>query len=98
VLYVLEPYYILGSLPASHGSPWEFDTHVPLLAMSFGNSSLESRIVKGRFRRRVSPACIAPTVAALLHIPPPGGCVEEPLVEILSTTINEAGPKEPPKD
>jgi hypothetical protein len=81
VLFCLEPYDIQGSSPATHGSPWDYDTHVPLLVLEQGKAS--SRLPAGRFERRVSPACIAPTLAALLHVPPPGGCVEEPLFELL---------------
>ena len=39
--------YIEGKSPAAHGEPWECDTHVPLLMMSFGNASAESRVVAG---------------------------------------------------
>jgi predicted AlkP superfamily pyrophosphatase or phosphodiesterase len=83
VLYALEPFYIEGNSPAAHGQPWECDTHVPLLAISFGNASADNRVVPGRFYRRVSPASIAPTLASLLRITPPAGCVEDPLVEVL---------------
>jgi predicted AlkP superfamily pyrophosphatase or phosphodiesterase len=83
VLFCLEPYDIQGSVAATHGSPWDYDTHVPLLVLEQGKASPESRVPAGRFHRRVSPACIAPTLAALLHVPPPGGCVEEPLFELL---------------
>jgi predicted AlkP superfamily pyrophosphatase or phosphodiesterase len=82
VLFCLEPYDIEGSVPATHGSPWDYDTHVPLLVLSQGKASA-SRVPVGRYDRLVSPACIAPTVAALLHLPPPGGCVEAPLFELL---------------
>jgi len=83
VLFALEPYDIQGGSAATHGSPWDYDTHVPLLAISFGGASPQSRVVPGRFYRNVSPANIAPTLAVLLHVPPPGGCTEEPLVEVL---------------
>jgi predicted AlkP superfamily pyrophosphatase or phosphodiesterase len=83
VLYCLEPYDIEGGTPATHGSPWDYDTHVPLLAISFGNAPASSRVPHGRFNRPVSPASIAPTLAALLHVPPPGGCVEQPLPELV---------------
>jgi hypothetical protein len=81
VLFCLEPYDIEGNVAATHGSPWDYDTHVPLLVLEQGNASV--RVPTGRFNRRVSPACIAPTLADLLHVPPPGGCVEEPLFELL---------------
>jgi predicted AlkP superfamily pyrophosphatase or phosphodiesterase len=83
VLFCLEPYDIQGNVAATHGSPWDYDTHVPLLVLEQGKAPPESRVPAGRFHRRVSPACIAPTLAALLRVPPPGGCVEEPLLELL---------------
>lgn len=83
VLFCLEPYDIEGSTPATHGSPWDYDTHVPLLAISFGDEAAPGRVPRGRFDRLVSPASIAPTLAALLHVPPPGGCLEQPLRELL---------------
>jgi hypothetical protein len=51
--------------------------------ISFGKAPSDSRVVAGRFERRVSPASIAPTLARLLHITPPAGCIEDPLVEVL---------------
>jgi predicted AlkP superfamily pyrophosphatase or phosphodiesterase len=83
VLFALEPYNIEGRIPAMHGEPWECDTHVPLLMIGFGNASPDSRLIPGLYNRRVSPASIAPTLAWLLHITPPAGCVEEPLLEVL---------------
>ncbi|HET6327173.1 MAG TPA: alkaline phosphatase family protein [Planctomycetaceae bacterium] len=83
VLFCLEPYDIEGDVAATHGSPWDYDTHVPLLVLEQGNVAQTHRVPAGRFNRRVSPACIAPTLAELLHVPPPGGCVEEPLFELL---------------
>ncbi len=83
VLFCLKPYYIEGEDAASHGGPWECDSHVPLLAISFGRPAPMNRVPHGRFRHAVSPAAIAPTLAALLHVPPPAGCAEEPIAEAL---------------
>ncbi len=88
VLFCLEPYDIEGDVAATHGSPWDYDTHVPLLVLEQGKASQETRVPAGRFHRPVSPACIAPTLAELLHVPPPGGCVEEPLFELLPQRAN----------
>jgi predicted AlkP superfamily pyrophosphatase or phosphodiesterase len=83
VLFVYTPYAIPGSASASskpkgttHGSPWHYDTHVPLLLIGHG-------IKPGHYDRRVSPAMLAPTVSRLLQVDSPGGCVEEPLQEAL---------------
>jgi predicted AlkP superfamily pyrophosphatase or phosphodiesterase len=90
VLFCLEPYDIEGNAAATHGSPWDYDTHVPLLVLEQGTVSAGTRVPAGRYHRPVSPACIAPTLAELLHVPPPGGCVEEPLFELLPKSSTRA--------
>lgn len=76
VLYVLEPYCVSGSRGTTHGSPWHYDTHVPLLLVGCG-------IRPGRFDRPVSPACLAATVAELVGVNYPSANVESPLHEAL---------------
>ena len=84
VLYALQPYHFHGEAGTTHGSPYGYDTHVPLLMLHSGALlSAETGMRAGRFDRRVSPAAIAPTLAKLLGIDPPAGCVEEPLSEAL---------------
>src|SRR5262249_39912149 len=58
VLFVTAPYTVPGAKGTTHGSPWHYDTHVPLLAIGCG-------IKNGRFTRPVSPPCVASTVAEL---------------------------------
>jgi len=64
VMYALKPNYIVGSATATHGSPYAYDTHVPLVFMGPG-------IAPGRHSERVRAVDIAPTVARLLGIPTP---------------------------
>ncbi|HEY4643207.1 MAG TPA: alkaline phosphatase family protein, partial [Bacteroidota bacterium] len=65
VLVVLKPYYFPGDprYPAgtTHGSPYSYDAHVPLLIAG-------PRIVPGTYYDRVSPADIAPTLSVLLGV------------------------------
>ncbi|TVP94874.1 MAG: alkaline phosphatase family protein [Planctomycetaceae bacterium] len=84
VLFAYTPYSIPGSSSATakptgttHGSPWHYDTNVPLLWVGRG-------INPGRYDRRVTPAQIAPTVARMLGVNDPGGCVSEPLHEVFT--------------
>ncbi len=49
----------------SHGSPYEYDTHVPIVLWGAG-------VTAGRFDQRVRTVDIAPTLAAMLGISPPG--------------------------
>jgi hypothetical protein len=76
VLFVLAPYCVPGAKGTTHGSPWHYDTHVPLLLLGAG-------VKNGQFSRDVSPACVGSTVAELLGVNWPAGNVEEPLREAL---------------
>jgi predicted AlkP superfamily pyrophosphatase or phosphodiesterase len=58
---------------AMHGSPYSYDTYVPILLFMPG---LKATTVY----EQVSPAQIAPTLAALLGIEPPSGCACEALL------------------
>lgn len=67
----------LPGLAAIHGSPWAYDTYVPIF---FAGGEIEPRTVS----RRVSPTDIAPTIAAYLGIKYPSGSVGTPLAEVLA--------------
>jgi len=77
VLFALAPYCVPGAKGTTHGSPWHYDTHVPLLLIGCG-------IKNGTFDRPVSPACLASTVAELAGVDCPSANVEEPLREALA--------------
>ncbi len=66
VLFAQKPHYFQGSATSTHGSPWLYDRHIPLMVL--GN--VRHADVEGE----VSPAQIAPTIARLLHIPEPAAC------------------------
>jgi len=76
VLMVMAPYTVPGAKGTTHGSPWRYDTHVPLLLIGCG-------IKNGRFSREVSPACVASTVAELAGVDYPSANAEKPLAEAL---------------
>lgn len=66
VQYVLKPYWMFaGRAVATHGSPYAYDTHVPIL--TYG----PAWIGKGRVDARVEVVDIAPTLARLLGIASP---------------------------
>jgi predicted AlkP superfamily pyrophosphatase or phosphodiesterase len=77
IVIVLEPgWYGSGSVTGTtHGSPWAYDTHVPMLFYGKG-------IKKGFTVRRHSITDIAPTISALLNIKYPSGCTGQPIAEI----------------
>ena len=64
---VLKPNWILGYRPggSSHGSPYEYDTHVPLLFWGPGY------VGQGEVKARVEVADLAPTLAAIAGLPAP---------------------------
>ncbi|TPV96085.1 MAG: alkaline phosphatase family protein [Myxococcales bacterium FL481] len=68
-----DPY--LSTLPTTHGSPWEYDTHVPVAFLGDG-------IAPGRSWRRIQPRDIAPTISARLGIAAPLGATGEQLDEV----------------
>ena len=77
VLFCMKPYYIAGATTATHGSPWTYDTHVPLLWLGAG-------IRPGTYERTVSPAHLGPTMAKLLGVEAPSGATVEALLEVLA--------------
>jgi len=66
----------IGSIAAIHGSPWAYDTYVPIF---FAGSGVPAQIIG----RRVAPTDIAATLAAYLGIKPPSGSVGTVLTEVL---------------
>ena len=80
VLIVQDPFWYLYPNPdqfsAMHGSPYAYDTYVPIL---FAGPGIKPRTVA----RPVAPRDIAPTITAYLGIKPPSGAIGTPLVEVL---------------
>jgi len=66
----------IGSIAAIHGSPWVYDTYVPIF---FAGHHVPAQMIA----RRVSPTDIAPTLAAYLNIKFPSGSIGNPLEEVL---------------
>ena len=61
---------------ATHGTPYAYDTHIPLLWMGW-------KIKHGQDNNAAFMTDIAPTVAALLHIQEPSGSIGKPIVNVL---------------
>lgn len=81
VIALYDPYkYLVDSwITATHGSPYLYDTHVPLILMGSG-------LAAGRYEEAATPADIAPTVAAILHLQPPSNATGRVLLEGLTAT------------
>lgn len=78
VVVVQEPfkYLVEYSIVATHGAPYSYDTHVPVIIMGGGVNA-------GRYTNPATPADIAPTLAALLRVQPPSNAVGRVLSEAL---------------
>jgi hypothetical protein len=59
---------LYSSTGTTHGLWNPYDAHIPLLWYGWG-------IKKGKTNRETYMTDIAPTIAALLHIQMPGGCI-----------------------
>ncbi|HEY0405446.1 MAG TPA: alkaline phosphatase family protein [Pyrinomonadaceae bacterium] len=80
VILVAEPFkYLEAGIPATHGSPYSYDTHVPLIIMGRG-------LAPGRYNQAATPADIAPTLAAVLGVQAPSNATGRVLNEALTTT------------
>ena len=81
IYLVQEPYWFLYSdesipLCTIHGSPWRYDTYVPIIFAG-------ARVSAQRINRLVHPVDIAATLAAWVGAKPPSGAVGDPLSEVL---------------
>ena len=80
-IYIVQaPYWFnfeKGPIAAMHGSPWRYDTHVPII---FAGLDIERQTVN----RRVHPVDVAPTLAAFLGMSAPGSSSGTVLVEALN--------------
>lgn len=76
LILVLDPYYILGSTGTTHSSPYNYDTHVPILLMGPG-------VRPGRYHQAAAVNDIAPTLATLLEVEVPAGSTGRVLAEAL---------------
>ena len=88
VIVVFEPYNILFDLPddptdprstATHGSPYTYDTHVPLIIMG-------PDFARGSYLQAATPADIAQTLTSLLKVQTPSCSVGRVLSEALGNS------------
>jgi predicted AlkP superfamily pyrophosphatase or phosphodiesterase len=81
IYVVFEPHWFIAdfdglSVAATHGSPWSYDTYVPIMFMGPG-------IAPARIARRVETVDVAATIAAYLGTKPTSGAGGRPLPEAL---------------
>jgi predicted AlkP superfamily pyrophosphatase or phosphodiesterase len=73
-------FFVEGELPTTHGSPYNYDTHVPVIFYGSG-------VRAGRYNADCSPSDIAPTLAAILGVEPPSNRTGRVLFEALAPSI-----------
>ncbi len=81
IYVVFEPNWFINdfdglTVAATHGSPWQYDTYVPIV---FAGAGINAATID----RRVLTIDIAPTLTAYLGIKPPSGSQGTPLTEVL---------------
>jgi arylsulfatase A-like enzyme len=80
IYVVQDPYWFnfdKGPVAGMHGSPWNYDTHVPVI---FAGAGMNAEMVY----RRIQPADVAPTLSALLGMSPPASAQGTILPEVFS--------------
>jgi len=78
IYIVQDPYWFnfdKGPIAGMHGSPWNYDTHVPVI---FSGIGISAKMIY----RHVQPADIAPTLSALLGMSPPASAQGTVLPEV----------------
>jgi predicted AlkP superfamily pyrophosphatase or phosphodiesterase len=76
--FVLKPNWLnwYSKKGTSHGTPYEYDTHVPLIFYGW-------KIKNSKSDADVKIIDIAPTISKLLGIESPGGCTGKPIIELI---------------
>ena len=83
IYLVFEPHWFINdmdglSVAAHHGSPWRYDTFVPVI---FAGAGLRSKTI----HREIRTVSVAPTLAALIGTKPPSGSFGDILIEVFSS-------------
>ncbi|MCJ7755422.1 MAG: alkaline phosphatase family protein [Thermoanaerobaculales bacterium] len=82
IFVVFEPQVFINdfdglTVAATHGSPWRYDTYVPII---FAGAGVRAQHIF----RRVETVDVAPTLAAAVGTKPPSGATGSVLVEVVS--------------
>ena len=73
--FIPDPYWMISTAAAMHGSPFSYDSHVPVIFMGPG-------IKAGRYDESITVNDVAPTLAAILEVETPSGSVGRVLNEM----------------
>ena len=82
---ILEPYWIRSASGTTHGTPYNYDAHIPLVLMG-------SRVKPGTYSSPVALNDLAPTVATLIGVETPSGSSGRVLTEALKPAAEAKEP------
>ena len=87
---ILEPFWMRRADGTTHGSPYNYDAHIPLILMG-------SRVQPGEYSTAAALNDLAPTLATLLKVEIPAGSSGRVLTEAIKpiTTATAAAPRKP---
>jgi hypothetical protein len=80
---ILEPYWIRQATGTTHGSPYNYDAHIPLMLMG-------RRIRAGSYPEHVALNDLAPTLATLIEVDAPSGSSGRVLTEAFTDSLNSS--------
>ena len=74
---ILEPFWMRSATGTTHGSPYNYDAHIPLVLMG-------PRIKAGTYSDHVALNDLAPTLTTIVGVDPPSGSSGRVLTEALT--------------
>jgi hypothetical protein len=77
---ILEPFWMRQATGTTHGSPYNYDAHIPLILMG-------QRIKAGTYSDHVALNDLAPTLATSIGVDPPSGSAGRVLTEAFSERL-----------
>jgi predicted AlkP superfamily pyrophosphatase or phosphodiesterase len=85
---ILEPYWMRQAEGTTHGTPYNYDAHIPLILMG-------RRITRGEYSQNVALNDLAPTLSTILGIEIPAGSSGRVLTEALGPLAAVETPRRP---
>ncbi len=82
VLFALKPYSMQSTAGTTHGSPWRYDTHVPMLILPQGDVLSSVRKPPFLCDEPVTATSLTPTLARWLSVPAPSAALDPPFPHI----------------
>jgi hypothetical protein len=75
IFVIPEPFYMYDATGTTHGTPFDYDSHVPVIFMGAG-------IKPGHYYQKIAVNDIAPTLAAIDGVEAPSGSIGRVLQEM----------------